>query len=128
MGDRVLYCRTIISDEDENTSQMDALGELSLTYTEFIAADADTILAHIWDRNAHTNLEDRYSHQRVTRIEYAAKSIAYALKEAASIGKLPDEKRLEEWSEHDWELLDRKYWRDVHRSELGDSYNRYILR
>lgn len=111
IGDRVLYCRTLLYGEDEDdSSQVDALGALTLTYSEFVASDSDTILAHIYDRAVQINLEERYSHAFDTRREYAVQVITFAVKEANIImGKVPDEKTFDEWTEDDWMLLDKEF-------------------
>lgn len=111
IGDRVLYCRTLFYGEDEDdSSQVDALGALALTYSELVAADSETILTHIYDRVVQTNLEERYSYPCITSKEFSAQVIAFARQEAARIlGKVPDERNFDEWSEDDWMALDEEF-------------------
>lgn len=111
MGNRVLYCRTLLYGADEDdSSHIEALGALTLTYSEFVAADTDTILAHIYDRVAQTNLEGRYSHVCRKRREIWTQVIAFVFKEGQGIlGKVPDEKTFDEWTEDEWLVLKERF-------------------
>lgn len=94
MGDRVLYCRTLFYGIDEDdSSQVDAIVALTLTYSEFVAADSETIPAHIHDCVAQTSLEDSFTHASVTRKENSVLVIAFAVREGTEILTKPLMKR-----------------------------------
>lgn len=110
MGNRVLYCRTILYDEDdEHSSQVDILGALNVTYTDFASASPDVILAHIDNHDSQRNLEDRSAHAIVVWKEYMSRALAFALKEAESIGKVSDGRSFDDWTRDDWAKLDKKF-------------------
>lgn len=110
-GNRVLYCKTTVYDDvfEEDSPHVVIIGILDVTYTGFVAADSDIILAHINDFDAQRNLDDRLPPLVISRKEYSASLITFALSEANSIGRIADEKILDEWSEDEWENLNRKF-------------------
>lgn len=119
VGERVMYCRTAIWDEDfeedddEVSSQIEILGVLPVTFTEFTSSDTNTILSLINDRVFRRNLRERSSHASIERKEYLAKINMFAIKEAACMGKVPDAKTFDEWSDDDWKMLERRHRREV---------------
>lgn len=114
-----MYCRTAIWDEDfeedddEVSSQVEILGVLPVTFTEFTSSDTNTILSLINDRVFRRNLGERSSHLSIERKEYLAKNNVFAIKEAAWIGKVPDAKTFDEWSDDDWEILEKRHRKEV---------------
>ena len=67
-------------------------------------------MALINDREARGNLEKRYTHSCIVRKGQSSEIIAFAVKEAASIGKIPDERTFDEWSNNDWIEMFKKFF------------------
>lgn len=115
-GDRVLYCHSTIFDEDDNEdgSYADVLGLFPISFADFVASDSATILSHVNNFGSQRNLDSRdppASHQwRIMQ----ANIIQFALSAVAGIGKEPDEKTLDEWTEEDWRVVKDKFKRDYY--------------
>lgn len=116
VGERVVYCRSILPeeefpDDDDTLTQIEILGILPISFSDFVSADSATILAHMYNRESQRNLNLRGAHACTLRKEYFSTVLAYALEEATDMGKVPDAKTFYEWTDGDWEELKERSFR-----------------